>query len=68
MFPALNMELEIVRTVLKNPVNDIYVCTDLRKLSLIHISDSMADASGDSGWSVCTEWNYLFYSKDYPNE
>lgn len=31
MFPALNMELEIVRTVLKNPVNDIYVCTDLRK-------------------------------------
>ncbi|MBO5337950.1 MAG: hypothetical protein J6A94_12570 [Lachnospiraceae bacterium] len=31
MFPALNMELEIVRTVLKNPVNDIYVCTDLLK-------------------------------------
>ena len=31
MFPALNMELEIVRTVLMNPVNDIYVCTDLRK-------------------------------------
>ena len=31
MFPALNMELEIVRTVLKNQVNDIYVCTDTRK-------------------------------------
>ena len=31
MFPALNMELEIVRTVLKNPVNDIYVCTDTQK-------------------------------------
>lgn len=31
MFPALNMELEIVRTVLQNEVNDIYVCTDLRK-------------------------------------
>lgn len=31
MFPALDMELEIVRTVLKNKVNDIYVCTDLLK-------------------------------------
>ena len=31
MFPALNMELEIVRTVLQNEVNDIYVCTDLLK-------------------------------------
>lgn len=31
MFPALNMELEIVRTVLKNNVNDIYVCTDILK-------------------------------------
>lgn len=31
MFPALNMELEIVRTVLKNKINDIYVCTDLLK-------------------------------------
>lgn len=31
MFPALNMELEIVRTVLKNQANDIYVCTDTRK-------------------------------------
>lgn len=31
MFPALNMELEIVRTVLKNNVNDIYVCTDIIK-------------------------------------
>ena len=31
MFPALNMELEIVRTVLKNEVNDIYVCTDALK-------------------------------------
>ena len=31
MFPALNMELEIVRTVLKNSVNDIYVCTDTLK-------------------------------------
>jgi hypothetical protein len=31
MFPALNMELEIVRVVLQNEVNDIYVCTDLLK-------------------------------------
>ena len=31
MFSALNMELEIIRTVLKNKVNDIYVCTDLLK-------------------------------------
>ena len=31
MFPALDMELEIVRTVLKNNINDIYVCTDLLK-------------------------------------
>lgn len=31
MFPALNMELEIVRTVVQNEVNDIYVCTDLLK-------------------------------------
>lgn len=31
MYPALNMELEIVRTVLKNKINDIYVCTDLLK-------------------------------------
>ena len=31
MFPALNMELEIVRTVLENEINDIYVCTDLLK-------------------------------------
>jgi len=31
MFPALNMELEIVRIVLQNNVNDIYVCTDLLK-------------------------------------
>ena len=31
MFPALNMELEIVRTVLKNSVNDIYVYTDTLK-------------------------------------
>lgn len=29
MIPALNMELEIVRTVLQNDVNDIYVCSDL---------------------------------------
>ena len=31
MFSALNMELEIIRTVLKNKVNDVYVCTDLLK-------------------------------------
>lgn len=31
MFPALNMELEIVRTVLENDVNNIYVCSDLLK-------------------------------------
>lgn len=31
MFPALNMELEIVRTVLQNDCNDVYVCTDLKK-------------------------------------
>jgi len=31
MFPALNMELEIVRTVLQNDVNDVYVCSDLLK-------------------------------------
>lgn len=31
MFPALDMELEIVRTVLHNDVNDVYVCTDLKK-------------------------------------
>lgn len=31
MFPALNMELEIVRTVLQSEVNDVYVCTDLLK-------------------------------------
>lgn len=31
MFPALNMELEVVRTVLQNDVNDVYVCTDLKK-------------------------------------
>lgn len=30
MFVALNMELEIVRTVLNNEINDIYVCTDLK--------------------------------------
>ena len=29
MIPALGMELETVRTVLQNQVNDIYVCTDL---------------------------------------
>lgn len=31
MFPALDMELEIVRTVLHTEVNDVYVCTDLKK-------------------------------------
>ena len=31
MFPALDMELEIVRTVLQSEVNDVYVCTDLKK-------------------------------------
>lgn len=31
MFPALDMELEIVRTVLHTDVNDVYVCTDLKK-------------------------------------
>lgn len=31
MYSALNMELEIIRTVLKNKVNDIYVCTDRLK-------------------------------------
>ncbi len=31
MFPALDMELEIVRTVLHNEVNDVYVCKDLKK-------------------------------------
>ena len=31
MFQALNMELEIVRTVLHSEVNDVYVCTDLKK-------------------------------------
>ena len=30
MFVALNMELDIVRTVLNNEINDIYVCTDLK--------------------------------------
>lgn len=29
MFFALNMELKIIRTVLKNDVNEIYVCTDV---------------------------------------
>ena len=31
MVPALDMELEIVRTVLHTDVNDVYVCTDLKK-------------------------------------
>ncbi|MBR5509416.1 MAG: hypothetical protein IKV59_05130 [Lachnospiraceae bacterium] len=31
MFPALNMELEIVRTILQSEINDVYVCTDLKK-------------------------------------
>lgn len=31
MFPALDMELEIVRTVLHTDVNDVYVCTDQKK-------------------------------------
>jgi hypothetical protein len=31
MFFALNMELQIIRTVLKNDVNEIYVCTDVSK-------------------------------------
>ncbi len=31
MYPAFNMELEIVRTVLQNEINNIYVCTDLSK-------------------------------------
>ena len=31
MFPALDMELEIVRTVAHNDINDIYVCKDLKK-------------------------------------
>lgn len=31
MFPALDMELEIVRTVLQSEINDVYVCTDLKK-------------------------------------
>ena len=31
MFPALDMELEIVRTVLHTDVNDVYVCKDLKK-------------------------------------
>lgn len=30
MYLALNMELEIVRTVLENDVNDIFVCTDIK--------------------------------------
>ena len=31
MFPVLDMELEIVRTVLQSEVNDVFVCTDLKK-------------------------------------
>jgi len=31
MFFALNMELKIIRTVLKNEINEIYVCTDITK-------------------------------------
>lgn len=31
MFYALNMELEIVRTVLKNDINEVYVCADTSK-------------------------------------
>lgn len=31
MFQALDMELEIVRTVLHSEANDVYVCTDLKK-------------------------------------
>lgn len=31
MFQALDMELEIVRTVLHTDINDVYVCTDLKK-------------------------------------
>lgn len=31
MFPALDMELEIVRTVLHTEVNDVFVCKDLKK-------------------------------------
>lgn len=45
MFIALNMELETVRTVLKNDVNEIYVCTDVSRdtrdfYTLVSISDS----------------------------
>lgn len=31
MFFALNMELEIIRTVLKNEINEIFVCTDVSR-------------------------------------
>lgn len=30
MYYALNMELQIVRTVMENDVNDIFVCTDIK--------------------------------------
>ena len=45
MFPALEMELEIVRTVLHNEVNEVYVCKDLKKntgvfYTLISIRDT----------------------------
>ena len=39
MISALNMELEIIRTVLRNDVNEISVCTDLKRDTGAHYVD-----------------------------
>ncbi|MGN0342461.1 MAG: hypothetical protein ACI4DO_06690 [Roseburia sp.] len=46
MYFALNMELEIVRTILQNEVNDIYVCTDVSKdTGVFYTMVSIGDAN-----------------------
>lgn len=53
MFQALDMELEIVRTVLQTDINDVYVCTDLKKNTGIFYT--MVSVRGDRHRKLVTE-------------
>ena len=43
MFPVFDMELEIIRTVIHNHVNDVYVCTDLKNTGVFYTMVSIRD-------------------------
>lgn len=67
MFVALNMELQIVRTVLENEINDIYVCTDVKNNTGVYYTMiSIKDVSYRKMIAEKMKTSGLFFgNKDY---